>query len=69
MTGERIPLNGKVDFTMMYVAHTYLPWVLDGASPSMQADVLALLPPPARILYRSVWAPKYQRAAHWRGVA
>ena len=48
---------------------TYLPWVLDGASPSTQADVLALLPPPARILYRRVWTPKYQRAAHWRGVA
>jgi hemerythrin-like domain-containing protein len=43
---------------------TYLPWVLDGASPEMQAKVLALLPPPARILYRRVWAPKYSRTAH-----
>ena len=47
----------------------YLPWVLDGASPSMQANVLALLPPPARILYRRVWAPKYRRTAPWDGVA
>jgi hypothetical protein len=48
---------------------TYLPWVLDGASPSMQAKVLAQLPPPARILYRRVWAPKYSRAAYWSGAA
>jgi hypothetical protein len=48
---------------------TYLPWVLDGASPSTQANVLALLPPPARILYRRVWAPRYKRAARWGGVA
>jgi hypothetical protein len=43
----------------------YLPWVLDGATPSMRANVLELLPPPARILYRRVWAPKYRRSAHW----
>jgi Hemerythrin HHE cation binding domain len=43
----------------------YLPWVLDGATPSMQAKVLELLPPPARILYRRVWAPKYRRTVHW----
>ncbi len=39
----------------------YLPWVLDGASDEMTAKVLAVLPPPARVLYRRVWAPRYQR--------
>jgi hypothetical protein len=43
----------------------YLPWVLDGATPAMQAKVLALLPPPARVLYRRVWAPRYRRTAQW----
>jgi iron-sulfur cluster repair protein YtfE (RIC family) len=40
----------------------YLPWVLDGASEATTARVLGLLPPPARLLYRRVWAPRYHRA-------
>jgi Hemerythrin HHE cation binding domain len=40
----------------------YLPWVLDGASEATTATVLGLLPPPARLLYRRVWAPRYHRA-------
>jgi Hemerythrin HHE cation binding domain len=43
----------------------YLPWVLDAASPAMQAKVLGMLPPPARILYRRVWAPRYYRTPRW----
>lgn len=37
----------------------YLPWVLDGASEDMTRQVLRQLPPPARVLYRRVWAPRY----------
>jgi hypothetical protein len=40
----------------------YLPWVLDDASAEMTAKVLGLLPPPARLLYRRVWQPRYARA-------
>jgi hemerythrin-like domain-containing protein len=43
----------------------YLPWVLDGAPEATKAKVLRLLPPPARILYRRIWAPKYNRTARW----
>jgi len=42
-------------------AATYFPWLLEGASAETQAKVLAVLPPPARLLYRSVWAPRYRR--------
>lgn len=45
----------------------YLPWVLDGATPDMERKVLAQLPPPARVLYRRVWAPKYRRSNWWNG--
>jgi Hemerythrin HHE cation binding domain len=48
---------------------TYLPWVLDDASPAMQSKVLALLPPPVRVLYRRVWEPRYRRTGWWAGDA
>ena len=41
-------------------AAEYLPWVLDGAQEPVRAKVLGLLPAPARILYRRVWAPRYR---------
>jgi hypothetical protein len=43
----------------------YLPWVLDGAPIATQAKILGLLPPPVRLLYRRVWAPKYLRTPRW----
>jgi iron-sulfur cluster repair protein YtfE (RIC family) len=44
----------------------YLPWVLDGAPDATKARVLGLLPAPARLLYRRVWAPRYDRAVQDR---
>jgi iron-sulfur cluster repair protein YtfE (RIC family) len=41
-------------------AAEYLPWVLDGATDETRSRVLALLPPPARLLYRRVWEKKYR---------
>ena len=40
----------------------YLPWVLEGATGQVEATVLHMLPPPARLLYRRVWAPRYRKA-------
>lgn len=40
-----------------------LPWLLDGASAADQDAVLAMLPRPARVLYRWRWAPRYRRSA------
>jgi hypothetical protein len=37
------------------------PWALSGASPQTQAQVIGYLPPPARLLYRAVWLPRYRR--------
>jgi hypothetical protein len=47
----------------------YLPWVLDGAPIATQAKFLGLLPPPVRLLYRRVWAPRYRRIPRWDGPA
>lgn len=43
-------------------AATFLPWVLDGASDERQQKILALLPPPVRLLCRRVWQPRYELA-------
>ena len=43
----------------------YLPWVLDEAPDSTKTKVLRLLPAPARLLYRRVWAPRYRRTMPW----
>jgi len=37
------------------------PWALSGASPQTRAQVLHHLPPPARLLYRTIWLPRYRR--------
>jgi len=40
----------------------YCPWLLDGASDQAATKALAILPAPVRLLYRTVWVPKYQRS-------
>jgi iron-sulfur cluster repair protein YtfE (RIC family) len=40
----------------------YLPWVLDGATQATKTKVLRMLPPPARLLYRGVWQPRYRNS-------
>lgn len=41
-------------------AAVYLPWLLDGAPADVARQVLAVLPPPARILYATVWRRRYR---------
>jgi hypothetical protein len=36
------------------------PWALSGADPGTRAQVLRHLPPPARLLYRAIWLPRYR---------
>ena len=42
-------------------AGTTVPWALTGASPGAREQVLSQLPAPARLLYRTVWLPRYAR--------
>ena len=41
------------------------PWMLDGAPADTSKRVLAMLPPPARLLYRAAWRPGYGRTPRW----
>ena len=42
-------------------AGTTVPWALADASPDTRERVLSQLPAPARLLYRTVWLPRYAR--------
>ena len=42
-------------------AGTTVPWALAGASPCVREQVMSQLPAPARLLYRTVWLPRYAR--------
>ncbi|MCW2937497.1 MAG: Hemerythrin cation binding domain protein [Actinomycetia bacterium] len=50
-------------------AAVFFPWVLDGTPATTRTQVLGLLPAPARLLYRAVWAPRYARVPRWDGVS
>jgi Hemerythrin HHE cation binding domain len=43
----------------------FFPWLLDGAPDATRIHVLSMYPPPVRLLYRRVWAPRYQRIRRW----
>jgi hypothetical protein len=47
----------------------YLSWLLDGAPESTQAQVLGMLPPPVRVLFRRVLRPMYHRTPRWNAPA
>jgi hemerythrin-like domain-containing protein len=40
-------------------------WMLDGATPGQAAAATGQLPPPARLLYRTVWRPRFVRHPRW----
>jgi hypothetical protein len=40
-------------------------WLNDGADPDQAAAVLKTLPPPLRLVYRTIWRPRYARTTRW----
>jgi hypothetical protein len=40
-------------------------WLADGADADQAAAVIGTLPPPARLAYRAIWKPRYQRTQRW----
>jgi Hemerythrin HHE cation binding domain len=41
------------------------PWLLEGAPAATRKQLLHMLPPPARLLYRALWRPAYARTPRW----
>lgn len=50
-------------------AATFFPWLLDGVPDAERRTVLDKVPPPLRLVYRTVWRPKYERNSPWKGKA
>jgi hypothetical protein len=46
-------------------APTYMPWLLNGASPQTLDAVLGKFPPPLLTAFREQWGPKYAALAIW----
>jgi iron-sulfur cluster repair protein YtfE (RIC family) len=40
-------------------------WMSDGAEPATASAVIGTLPPPARLVYRALWRPRYNRTPRW----
>ena len=40
-------------------------WLADGADPDQAAAAIGTLPPPARLAYRAIWRPRYNRTPRW----
>ena len=40
-------------------------WMLSSAAPGQARSVARQLPPPARLLYRAVWKPRFEKTRRW----
>jgi hemerythrin HHE cation binding domain-containing protein len=40
-------------------------WILDGTDRAQSAATLAQLPPPLRLLYRTIWKPRFEKTSRW----
>ncbi|NUS15921.1 MAG: hemerythrin domain-containing protein [Streptomyces sp.] len=45
---------------------TYVPWVIDGATPDEERTFLGAFPPPVRAANRLLWQRSYRRKRLWR---
>jgi hypothetical protein len=41
------------------------PWIADGVPQDQAAAAIGTLPPPARLIYRAIWRPRYGRTQRW----
>ena len=49
-------------------ASRYMPWLLNGASPQTQDQVIGKFPPPLLAAYREQWAPRYAALDIWPSI-
>jgi hypothetical protein len=40
-------------------------WMADGIAPDQARKLVGQLPPPARVLYRAVWKPRFSKTPRW----
>jgi hemerythrin-like domain-containing protein len=47
-------------------AAEFFPWVLDEATPENVKKVSSIMPPPLRLVMRTMWTPAYEARGSWR---
>lgn len=43
----------------------FVPWLTEGRSATDLQTILSILPGPARLIYSTVWKPRYDKVSHW----
>lgn len=56
---------GGIRKASMSGASEFMPWATEGATDTETKRLLSLLPAPARLIYRKVWVPKYNKVSRW----
>lgn len=46
-------------------ASEMFPWIADGGDEDAARAAVATLPPPARLIHRAIWTPRYRRTQRW----
>jgi iron-sulfur cluster repair protein YtfE (RIC family) len=63
--GEWRAVGRRIGLRNLRRAPEMFAWMLDGAAPERAAAATDQLPPPARVLYRAVWQPRFARRERW----
>jgi iron-sulfur cluster repair protein YtfE (RIC family) len=63
--GEWRAVGRRIGLRNLRRAPEMFAWMLDGAAPERAAAATGQLPPPARVLYRAVWQPRFARRERW----
>lgn len=63
--GEWRAVGRKIAVKNLSAAPEMFGWMLHGAPPEQAAATVGTLPPPARVLYRRIWKPRYERPSRW----
>jgi iron-sulfur cluster repair protein YtfE (RIC family) len=51
--------------TKLSSAAQFMPWLSEGVDAEGEKTILSIMPPPARVVYRRVWKPKYTNVSRW----
>ena len=51
--------------TKLSSAAQFMPWLSDGVDARDEKTILSIMPPPARVVYRRIWKPKYTNVSRW----
>jgi len=51
--------------TKLSSAAQFMPWLTEGTSKQQAKTIASIMPPPARVVLRRIWQPRYEKISHW----